>query len=329
MPASVGDRLDYGELIGPDTTPSPMQEWARNVELPAGPALFMIEDETGSGKTEAALMLAHRLFASGAADGLYVALPTMATANAMFDRLASAYRRLFTADAEPSIALAHCARDMHAGFRTAMSRGGRNERPNSDSGASDGASETTVSAACAAWIADDRRRTFLADAGAGTIDQALLSVLPSRHQSLRFLGLMRRVLILDEVHAYDAYMRREMERLLEFQAGLGGSAILLSATLPRSVRERLTDAFAQGLGVDTEDDGPDMDYPMATICAADPRSSTRVPGRPGQARTLPVRFFRSSDEARRWSKSRRRHTPAGQSSISATPWTMYSTPMSS
>ena len=66
-----------------------MQSWARSVELPAGPALFMIEDETGSGKTEAALMLAHRLMRGKRADGLYVALPTMATANAMFDRVAA------------------------------------------------------------------------------------------------------------------------------------------------------------------------------------------------------------------------------------------------
>ena len=74
-------------------------------------------------------MLAHRLIASGMPDGLYVALPTMATANAMFDRLAGAYRHLFGTDTEPSIALAHGARDMHKGFRAAMSRGGRDEAP--------------------------------------------------------------------------------------------------------------------------------------------------------------------------------------------------------
>ena len=297
LPAAASDRLDYRELIGSKAAPSPMQEWARDVELPAGPTLFMIEDETGSGKTEAAVMLAHRLIASAAADGLYVALPTMATANAMFDRLAVAYRYLFAPDSEPSIALAHGARDMHEGFRAAMSRGGRVEEPYSDTGASDEASETTASAACAAWVADDRRRTFLADAGAGTVDQALLSVLPSRHQSLRLLGLMRRVLILDEVHAYDAYMQREMERLLEFLAGLGGSAILLSATLPLSVRERLTDAFARGLGVDSQDDALSMDYPLATIRAADVGRSIAVPGRPGRSRRLPVRFLRTPDEA--------------------------------
>ena len=297
LPAPANDSLDYRQLIGESVEPSPMQKWARDIELPAGPALFMIEDETGSGKTEAALMLAHRLIASGAADGLYVALPTMATANAMFDRLAVACRHLFAADSKPSIALAHGARDMHEGFRAAMSRGGRDEAPYSDTGASDEASETTASAACAAWIADDRRRTFLADAGAGTIDQALLSVLPSRHQSLRLLGLMRRMLILDEVHAYDAYMQREMERLLEFQAGLGGSAILLSATLPLSIRERLTDAFARGLGVDSQDDVLGMDYPLATIRATDVGRAIAVPGRPGRSRRLPVRFLRTPADA--------------------------------
>ena len=297
VPTGTSSHLDYCDLLGVGVAPSPMQIWAREVALPTGPALFMIEDETGSGKTEAALMLAHRLMESGAADGLYVALPTMATANAMFDRFADAYRHLFAQGTEPSLALAHGARDMHEGFRDAMSRGGRFEDRYSDAPGADDACETTASAACAAWIADDRRRTFLADAGAGTIDQALLSVLPSRHQSLRLLGLVRRVLILDEVHAYDAYMRREMERLLEFQAGLGGSAILLSATLPLSVRKRLTDAFAKGLQSGNGYESCGMDYPMVTVCAAGGAVSRKVAGRSGRARTLPVRFLRSSDDA--------------------------------
>ena len=298
LPAAVSVHLDYGDIISAQAVPSPMQDWARDVALPAGPALFMIEDETGSGKTEAAMMLAHRLMVSRSADGFYIALPTMATANAMFDRLAAAHRHFFSAGAEPSIALAHGARDMHEGFRTAMSLGGRFEPPYANPGERDDASETTASTACAAWIADDRRRAFLADAGAGTVDQALLSVLPSRHQSLRLLGLMRRVLILDEVHAYDAYMQREMERLLEFQAGLGGSAILLSATLPVCIRRRLTDAFAKGLGREAQDASPSMDYPLATVCAGAVRA-VKVDGRTGCARTLPVRFLRSVDEALR------------------------------
>ena len=297
VPAPASRSLGYGDLLGDRASPSPMQRWAGETEVPDGPSLFLIEDETGSGKTETALMLAHRLMARGVADGLYVALPTMATANAMFDRLAGAYRHLVAAEAEPSIALVHGARELHAGFRNATLHGGRWERSYARDRGSGDASETTASSACAAWIADDRRRAFLADAGAGTIDQALLAVLPCRHQSLRLLGLSRRVLILDEVHAYDAYMQREMERLLEFQAGLGGSAILLSATLPVSVRERLTDAFAKGLGSPAGDEAPDMDYPLVTVCSADATACITVEARTDRARTLPVRFLSSPDEA--------------------------------
>ena len=302
LPAGVRGQLEDDALIGTGNVPTPMQTWARSVELPAGPALFMIEDETGSGKTEAALMLAHRLMAERRADGLYIALPTMATANAMFDRLGAVCRILFAPDTDPSVALAHSARDMHPGFRSAPLVNGKTEQPYSYVDAEDVDAETTATTACVEWIADDRRRTFLADAGAGTVDQALLSVLPNRYQSLRLLGLMRRVLILDEVHAYDAYMQREIDALLEFQAGLGGSAIILSATLPEAVRQRLAQAFACGL------DKPETaavvvvgasDYPRATVCAAELHRSEYIRARSDRGRSLPVRFLRDGEEALR------------------------------
>ena len=295
LPAPTRAQLGFGDLIA-DAPPSPMQRWAQSVELPPGPALFVIEDETGSGKTEAAVMLAHRLMAAGKAEGIYVALPTMATANAMFDRLEASYRKLF-GDEQPSIALAHGARGMHEGFREAVQRGGSREPAYSAADAEDD-SETTASSACAAWLADDRRRSLLADVGVGTVDQALLSILPSRHQSLRLLGLMRKVLILDEVHAYDAYMQREIETLLEFHAGLGGSAILLSATLPKTARRRLGAAFAKDSGhVRGTDEPLDDAYPLATVHAGEKSTEVAVEGRTDRSRRLPVRFLRSPQEA--------------------------------
>jgi CRISPR-associated endonuclease/helicase Cas3 len=93
-------------------------------------------------------------------------------------------------------------------------------------------------------------------------------VLPAKYQSLRLLGLAERVLIVDEAHAYDGYMGRELERLLEFQAALDGNAIVLSATLPRAVRQPLATAFARGLGREA----PVLrahDYPLVSIVAAD------------------------------------------------------------
>ena len=101
-------------------TPSPVQGFAEAVTLPAGPSLTIVEDVTGSGKTEAALTLAHRLMALSRATGLYVALPTEATANAMYARLGLSFRRLFTNDAAPSLVLSHGRRALHQGFQASV-----------------------------------------------------------------------------------------------------------------------------------------------------------------------------------------------------------------
>jgi len=266
LPAPAAQVQSFDTLIGvPGFAPSDMQTWASQVELADGPALYIIEDATGSGKTEAALMLAHRLIAAGRGGGLYVALPTMATADAIYERLAIAYRNLFTSGSLPSLALAHGARDLHEGFTSSILDVGAEE---ARYGADD--ADETSSAACAAWIADNRRKTFLAHVGVGTVDQAILSVLPSRHQSLRLIGLAQRVLVLDEVHAYDAYMSQEIVRLLEFHAALGGSAVLLSATLPADTKRRLLAAY--GGKAPTFSDA----YPLATVqshtgCTQTPR----------------------------------------------------------
>ena len=109
----------------------------------------------------------------------------------------------------------------------------------------------SATAYCNAWLADNRKKALLADVGVGTLDQALLAVLPARHQSLRLLGLERKVLLVDEVHAYDSYMQKLLDALLEIHARQGGSVILLSATLPQTMRENLVAAFHRGLGDNT------------------------------------------------------------------------------
>ena len=67
---------------------------------------------------------------------------------------------------------------------------------------------------------------------------------------MRLWGLAGKILILDEIHSFSAYMSREIETLLMFHAALGGSAILLSATLPETQRRTLTEAFRKGLARD-------------------------------------------------------------------------------
>ena len=265
VPASARRRLSLSDLAAHATEATPLQILAATMELTGeGPSLVVIEDQTGAGKTEAALLLAHRMMVAGQARGVFVALPTMATANAMYLRLADAYRVLFEAGETPSLVLAHGRRALHQGFqKSILPQSGEAVSP--DHPSADPADET-AGAQCAAWVASDRRRAFLADVGVGTVDQALLAVLPARHAALRLLGLSQRVLIVDEAHAYDAYMLRELETLVAFHAGLGGSAIVLSATLPQARRAALVAAFHRGAGGEAPNLVCDH-YPLVTVAS--------------------------------------------------------------
>lgn len=242
---------------GATRTPTPLQSWATKVPLLDTPQLYLLEDVTGAGKTEAALMLAHRLIQGGHADGIYFGLPTMATANAMLPRVQAIAGGLFAEDAHPSVVLAHGQRGLVAGFRNTVLSA---NTPEDDPAQRD---DETASARCAAWLADSTKKALLAQVGVGTVDQAHLAVLHAKHQSLRLLGLFRKVLIVDEVHACDPYMQKLLERLLQFHAAAGGSAILLSATLAQHMKQALADAFAQGCGAERAPTLTKHDYPLA------------------------------------------------------------------
>src|SRR5690606_9644495 len=98
-----------------------------------------------------------------------------------------------------------------------------------------------------AFLADNRRAALLADIGAGTVDQAIMGALPNRFNTVRLFGMADKVLVFDEAHAYDAYMGGEIQQLLRFQAALGGSAVVLSATLTLEQREKFATAWLEGL----------------------------------------------------------------------------------
>lgn len=233
--------------------PTPLQAFVDKCSIGNSPQIFILEDITGSGKTEAALLLSGRLMAAGCGNGLFVALPTMATSNAMYDRMIKVYQKLFAKDTIPSLVLAHGARHLSETFMASVAGYGTN--------ASD---EETATAQCSSWLADNRKKALLADVGVGTLDQALLAVLPARFQSLRIFGLASHILIVDEVHAYDPYMNKLLQNLLTFHAALGGSAILLSATLPTHIRRDFISAFARGCDDDQNHELRDNAYPLIT-----------------------------------------------------------------
>jgi CRISPR-associated endonuclease/helicase Cas3 len=289
LPVASRSLVGMGEIFPRlrDVHLSPLQTALTECEMPHGPQLWIIEDITGSGKTEAALILTHRLMQNGA-DGLFVALPTMATSNAMYERLSESYRNLFASEERPSLVLAHGKRRLSEGFTSSVMDIGSRYTHDVEG------SESEASAECSRWIADNRKKAFLGHVGIGTIDQALLGVLPSKHHTLRLFGLSSKVLIVDEVHACDAYMAELLKVLLRFHASFGGSAILLSATIPGEMRRDFTQGFLSGLKADT--DIPDASsFPVVTSVSAEGVNIEPVEPRPDLRRSIEVKLVHDTE----------------------------------
>lgn len=261
--------------------PTPLQSWAEQVEISDSPQLFILEDVTGAGKTEAAVTLAHRLLDRGCAEGVYFGLPTMATSNAMYGRIANYYQRWFRDGETPNLVLAHGAQRLHVAFQASVMPGhpkDLNYRPE----------ERSASAVCNQWFADSRKRALLADVGVGTIDQVLMGVLPFLHQSLRIVGMANKVLIVDEIHACDEYMLALLCAVLELHAQQGGRAILLTATLPMEMREKLVRAWRRGLGQKSGELTFDVAFPLASVANAHALYEERLSTRPSVVRELAI-----------------------------------------
>ncbi len=210
----------------------------------SSPGLAIIESSMGSGKTEAALYLASQWMESSDVAGLYMALPTAATSNQMHTRV-----QAFLEKHDQS--LEHRVKLVHGMSWLIDGESGRHEtRPKKVEGQTTPTPTHTridEEANTEAFVARDwfrpKKRALLIPYAVGTVDQALMSVLNVKFGFLRLLGLTGKILIIDEVHAYDPYMNCILIRLLEWMSLLKIPVILLSATLPSSRRESLVQAY--------------------------------------------------------------------------------------
>lgn len=237
-----------GNILGADTPVSLRSLQRQGLELlqeSQGPALLLVEAPMGEGKTELAFLAHLHLQRSNGHRGFYLALPTQATGNALFAR-ARQFIDAFAHENAPELQLIHggaARQEMMSALK--------------DVWGEDGQQREGVEAA--RWFSR-RKRPLIAPYGVGTIDQALFSVLNVKHHFVRLWGLANRVVVLDEVHAYDTYTEGLIEALLRWLKGLGCSVILMSATLPAARRDALLRAWQVNPAV-----LPELAYPRLVL----------------------------------------------------------------
>jgi CRISPR-associated endonuclease/helicase Cas3 len=203
-------------------TPRGMQHAAADLAL--GP-IALLEAETGSGKTEAALWRWLALRQAGLVDGLYFALPTRSAAVQLHSRIQTVLNRVFPSPS-PQAVLAV------PGYLRA---GDEEGQALPDFGVA-WSSETENDGR---WAAERPKRFLAARIAVGTIDQVLMAGLQVKHAHLRASCLSRSLLVVDEVHSSSAFMCRVLQQVLSNHRAVGGHALLLSATLGADARARL------------------------------------------------------------------------------------------
>lgn len=240
------------------------------------PTLIIAEVPTGSGKTELALYLADRWAVTRQQQGLYVAMPTQATSNQMWERVGKFLCRRYPQE-KINFHLIHGNAQW------------RDDLADLEFTTEDEKAQGKVESH--SWFLP-RKRTLLAPFAVGTVDQALLSTLQTRHFFVRLFGLSRKTIIFDEVHAYDTYMSSLFQRLLVWLRAVGASVIVLSATLPSSTRRALVAAWR---GNTNDLDTLSGSYPAVTVAAASELYTRSLPA--GDARAVNLEWIAHTPEA--------------------------------
>ncbi len=269
--AALGpSRPTFRTLADPTWSPRPAQASIEELDIQSGGSICVLEAETGSGKTEAALLHYLRMLHADQVDSLYFALPTRTAATQIHTRLTTDIKRAFKNGEAPPVTLAvpgYLRYDDQNGLRLPnwQFRWDENEELATYRG----------------WAAEQPKRYLAGAIVAGTIDQVLLSSLVVSHTHLRSTSLLRSLLVVDEVHANDLYMTQILAHVLQHHTRAGGHSLLLSATLGAEARHRLLSSIpgAGKEGAPSVEQAVNTPYPLLSIArTADPVPELIEPG---------------------------------------------------
>jgi CRISPR-associated endonuclease/helicase Cas3 len=234
------------------------------------PGLLILEAQMGAGKTEAALATAEIMASKFTCGGLYFGLPTQATANGIFARLKGWAEGQSNRDcAQYAIRLAHGMAELNDNYQALFHGYAQIEED-----------EDSCGLMAHTWF-QGPKQALLPNFVIGTVDQFLMAALRQKHVMLRHLGLAGKVVVIDECHAYDAYMNYYLDRALEWMGAYQVPVVILSATLPAQRRAELVEAYQKFRGKrgETGEDGwkKSRAYPRVTWTAGDQVREVNIP----------------------------------------------------
>jgi CRISPR-associated endonuclease/helicase Cas3 len=278
--AAITDRPSFGGVLDDSSwTPRPVQSVTADRPVFEEGALTILESDTGSGKTEAALERFFHLYEKGAVDGLYFALPTRTAARQIYNRVERVVKRVFEAhDADPPPVI-----QAVPGYIEADGVKGvpidRFDVQWHDDMEEDLARERR-------WAAEQPKQYLAGSVVIGTVDQALLSALQTRYAHARGTALLRHFLVVDEVHASDMYMTQILNAVLDRHLSAGGHALLMSATLGTAARIAFSEKKTGRQHVPDVAEAKEAGYPLVTHVSSERRAPDLQPTEPSGYRKV-------------------------------------------
>ncbi len=322
MDAWNGDsREEFFDRFG--LLPRPVQEAVIDaLEKTTSPGIMVIEAPMGEGKTEAALAAAEIMATKTGRGGLFIALPTQATSDGLFPRVEKWIGKL---GGTHTVSLLHGKAQFNPEYQELFNQSpsgfGKNGHPEFErktvAPCSIGIDEEKNQALAGVMVGEwfqGRKKSILSDFVVGTVDQVLMGGLKQKHLALRHLALSNKVVIIDECHAYDAYMSQYLCKVLEWLGVYRVPVVVLSATLPVKKRQSFIDAYTRHDSTPkkralawigrSESITPDPDwvkttsYPLLTYTDTDADATEPNQIAPAQSsRSLTVSIQRIDDEA--------------------------------
>jgi CRISPR-associated endonuclease/helicase Cas3 len=294
---------DAIRTLPPEAQPRTSQSFAASViSSMTGPGIAIVEFPTGSGKTEIALWAAAHWAERFGVDGFYIAMPTMATSDQLFDRVRKHLEKHLDGRNDPvNVQLVHGQASLSVAnaLQTDRNRSLADgiHRQTELSGSDEGF-DTLIQTYT--WFLPSKRG-LLARYGVGTTDQTFLGILRTKHFFVRLFGMAGKTVVFDEVHGYDVYMSELFDEVLRWLGAFGAPVVILSATLPSHRVQAMLEAYAEGAGWSVES-APLAAYPRISVCDDRAIRSVAAPTERDLERTIALRWLPLpvTDESPTW-----------------------------